>query len=92
MLILNASSSEGPSKAVVSLKTDRGSSYEMFIAIMDELNAAYYRIYAERAEITMEEYRKLNRNDPRQRQLYQIGKQGINKGISLAEPSGQSGS
>ena len=62
----NDESSEDSSKAVVSLKTDRGSSYEMFIAIMDELNAAYYRIYSERAGITMEEYRKLNRNDPRQ--------------------------
>ncbi len=85
-------SSEGPSKAVVSLKTDRGSSYEVFIAVMDELNAAYYRIYGERVGLTAEEYRKLNKNDPRQRRLYQLGKQGINKGISLAEPSGQSGS
>lgn len=81
-------SSVGPSKAVVSLKTDRGSSYEMYITVMDELNAAYYRIYSERVGITMEEYRKLNRNDPRQRRLYELGKRGINKGISLAEPTG----
>lgn len=85
-------SSEGPSRAVVSLKTDRGSGYEMFIKVMDEINAAYYKIYGERVGLTAEEYRKLNRNDPRQRLLYEKGKEGINKGISLAEPTGVAGS
>lgn len=85
-------SSEGPSKAVVSLKADRGSGYDMFIKVMDEINAAYYKIYGERVGLTAEEYRKLNRNDPRQRLLYEKGKAGINKGISLAEPTGVAGS
>ncbi|OEK03519.1 hypothetical protein BFP97_19215 [Roseivirga sp. 4D4] len=85
-------SSEGPSKAVVSVKTDRGSGYDMFIKVMDEINAAYYTIYGERVGLTAEEYRKLNRNDPRQRLLYEKGKMGINKGISLAEPTAVGGS
>lgn len=80
-------SSVGPSKAIVSLQTDRGSSYEMFIAVMDEINAAYYKIYGERVGLSPEEYRKLNRNDPRQRLLYENGKRGINKAISMAEPT-----
>lgn len=80
-------SSVGPSKAVVSFKSDRGTSYEMFIAVMDEINAAYYRIYGERVGLTAEQYRKLNRNDPRERMLYEQGKLGINKAISLAEPT-----
>ena len=80
-------SSVGPSKAVVSLRSDRGSSYELYIQVMDEINAAYYRIYGERVGLTAEEYRKLNRNDPRQRMLYEQGKVGINKAISLAEPT-----
>ncbi len=84
-------SSDGPSEAVVSLKTDRGSSYEIFIKVMDEINAAYYKIYGERVGLTDEEYRKLNRNDPRQRMLYEEGKKGINKGISLAEPTAVGG-
>ena len=84
----NADSSVGPSKAVVSFKTDRGSSYEMFIKVMDEINAAYYRIYGQRVGLTAEEYRKLNRQDPRQRMLYEEGKKGISKAISLAEPTG----
>ena len=80
-------SSVGPSKAVVSLRSDRGSSYELYIQVMDEINAAYYRIYGERVGLTAEEYRKLNRSDPRQRMLYEQGKIGINKAISLAEPT-----
>ncbi len=84
-------SSDGPSEAVVSLKTDRGSSYEMFIKVFDKINEAYYTIYGERVGLTAEEYRKLNRNDPRQRFLYEQGKRGINKGISLAEPTKQGG-
>lgn len=80
-------SSDSPRKAVVSLKTDRGSSYELYIQVMDEINAAYYRIYGERVGLTAEQFRKLNRNDPRQRMLYEEGKRGINKAISLAEPT-----
>ena len=83
----NIDSSDGPSKAIVSLKTDRGSSYEIFIKVMDQINEAYYSIYGERVGLTAEEYRKLNRNDPRQRTLYRQGRRGINKGISLAEPT-----
>ncbi|GHE65797.1 ExbD/TolR family protein [Roseivirga thermotolerans] len=82
-------SSDGPSKAIVSIKTDRGSSYSKYIEIMDEVFAAYYRIYGERVGLSAEDYRKLNRNYPEQRYLYEKGKQGINKAVSLADPSKQ---
>ena len=85
------SSSDGPGEAVVSIKTDRGSSYKRFIQVFDEVNAGYYNIYGERVGLTSEEYRKLNRNDPRQKFLYEEGKKGISKSISLAEPSSQGG-
>ena len=85
--LANKESSDGPSEAVVSLKTDRGSSYKMYIKVMDEISAAYYKIYGQRVGLTAEEYRKLNRNDPRQKLLYDQGKLGIGKAISLAEPS-----
>lgn len=84
----SAESSDSPRKAIVSLKTDRGSSYELYIKVMDEINAAYYTIYGERVGLTAEQFRKLNRNDPRERSLYEEGKIGINKAISLAEPTG----
>ena len=69
------------------MKADRGSSYEVFIAILDELNAAYNRIYGERVGLTDEEFRKLNRNDPREKALYQKARSGIPKAISIAEPT-----
>ncbi len=82
-------SSDGPSEAVVSIKSDRGSGYDVFIKVLDEVNAAYYRIYGERVGLTSDEYRRLNRQDPRQRMIYEEGKRGISKSISLAEPTGK---
>lgn len=90
--LISETSSDGPSKAVVSIKTDRGSSYQKYIEVMDEVFAAYYKIYGERVGLSAEEYRKLNRNDPQERYLYDKGKQGINKAISLAEPTKVGGS
>ena len=83
----SSDSSDGPNEAIVSVKADRGSSYEVFIAILDELNAAYNRIYGERVGLTDEEFRKLNRNDPREKALYQKARSGIPKAISIAEPT-----
>jgi biopolymer transport protein ExbD len=81
------SSSENPKEAVVSLKTDRGTSYATFIAALDEIQAAYYEIYAERVSITPEQFRKLNPNDPNQLAIYNRGKEGVPMNISIAEPS-----
>jgi biopolymer transport protein ExbD len=80
-------SSDGPSKAIVSLKADRGSSYAIFIDILDQLNAAYNKVYGERVGLTAEEFRKLNRNDPRDLDLYERARSGIPKAISIAEPT-----
>lgn len=87
----SAESSDGPSGAIVSVKADRGSSYEIFITILDELNAAYNKVYGERVGLTDEEFRKLNRNDPRQKALYDKARAGIPKAISIAEPSSVGG-
>ena len=87
----SSESSDGPSGAIVSVKADRGSSYEIYITILDELNAAYNKIYGERVGLTDEEFRKLNRNDPRQKALYDQARSGIPKAISIAEPSSVGG-
>ncbi|MEC7752530.1 biopolymer transporter ExbD [Roseivirga sp. UBA1976] len=84
-------SSDGPTSAIVSLKADRGSSYEIFIEILDALNAAYNRIYGERVGLTAEEFRKLNRNNPKEQELYDRARLGIPKAISIAEPTTQGG-
>ena len=42
-------SSDNPNKAVISLQNDRGTSYEMFIAVQNELTAAYNELRDEEA-------------------------------------------
>ena len=80
-------SSDGPGKAIVSFKTDRGTSYKTYISILDQIMAAYDEIYAERVGLTAEEFLALDHRDPRQEAIYNRGKEGIPKAVSIAEPS-----
>ncbi|GAB3343485.1 hypothetical protein GCM10027429_34160 [Marivirga atlantica] len=97
--ILNPTKSEkfaeAPKEAIVSFKTDRGTSYEMYINVLDQLQGAYYEIYAERAGISVEEYRTLDLGNPREKALYNKGKgEGENElpmAISIAEPTNVGG-
>ncbi len=80
-------SSDGPSEAVVSFKADRGTSYELYIQILDQVNGAYNEIYAERAGISVDEWRILDRKDPVQKEMYLSARKGIPRAISIAEPN-----
>jgi biopolymer transport protein ExbD len=77
--------SDHPEKAVVSLKADRGASHRAYIHALDEIQAAYYEIYAERAGIEVEQFRKLDVSHPTERALHEKGKKGIPMNISIAE-------
>jgi biopolymer transport protein ExbD len=79
--------SDSPEKAIVSFKTNRGTSYEMYIAVLDELKGAYYEIYGERVGLTAQQYRTLDEKKPREKELMQRGREGIPMQISIAEPS-----
>lgn len=88
-------SSESPKKAIVSLKTDRGTTQAKFIEVLDNIQAAYYEMYADRAGVSTEQWRKIidNLKEPDNRRLYDIGR-GKEEGdvkypmnISIAEPS-----
>lgn len=79
--------SESPEDAVVSVKSDRGTSYEIYIDVLDELQGAYYELRAEKVGITAEEYRNLDQKDPRQKELYDRGREGLPMQISIAEPT-----
>ena len=83
----NPESSDGPSEAVVSFKTDRGTSYEIYIAVLDQLQGAYYEIYGERVGISAEEFRNLDRTKPDQKGKYDMARLGLPMAISIAEPS-----
>lgn len=82
----DASSSDDPGEAVVSIKTNRGTSYETYLKVFDMVKKAYFDIYAERVNLTSEEYRALSGDKPEENAILDKGKQGIPMAISIAEP------
>jgi biopolymer transport protein ExbD len=83
-------SSENPDKAIISFKTDRGTSHKRFVEILDICQGAYYDIYAEQAGVSNKEFRdaaSLISSDPEKKALYEKGKAGYPMNISIAEPT-----
>lgn len=78
--------SESPMRATISLKTNRGTDYKYFIAVLDEIKEAYFEIYASRVGLSAEEYRALDLGKASDYELYLRGKEGIPMNISIAEP------
>lgn len=88
-------SSDTPKKAIVSFKTDRGTSQEMFISVLDQIQGAYYDMYAERIGVTNKRLREIanDQSIPEHKRLYDLAR-GLKDGevefpmnISIAEPS-----
>lgn len=82
-----ADSSDEPGKAIVSFKADRGTSYELYVRVLDEVNAAYNEVYGERVGISAEEFLQLDKKDPEQKDMYTRARAGIPRAISIAEPN-----
>ncbi|MFY0600470.1 MAG: biopolymer transporter ExbD [Cyclobacteriaceae bacterium] len=80
-------SSDDPTECVVSFKANRGTSYDLYIQVLDAINSAYNEIYAERVGITVDEWLALDRDDDIQKDMYNRGRQGIPRAISIAEPN-----
>jgi biopolymer transport protein ExbD len=72
--------------AVVSIKTNRGTSYEKYLEVLDQVKRAYFEIYAERVGLTSDQYRALTGKNPAEKALIDRGKEGIPMAISIAEP------
>jgi biopolymer transport protein ExbD len=64
-------SSDHPSKAFITIKTDRNTNYETYIAVLDQLNASYMhlrnkvavKLYNQNYESLLDKYKKTNAND-----------------------------
>lgn len=82
-------SSDNPEKAIVSFKTDRGTSHKRFVEILDIIQGAYYDIYAEQAGVTNARFREAASalNDPENQAIYEKGRAGIPMNVSIAEPT-----
>lgn len=89
-------SSDNPEKAIVSYKTDRGTSHKRFVEILDIIQGAYYDIYAERAGVTNAKWRELSSDLslPENQVLYDKGRGRRPDGtieipmqLSIAEPT-----
>ena len=90
-------SSDNPGKAIVSYKTDRGTSHKKFIAVLDVIQKAYYDIYADRVGVTNEKWREIASDpekSPEYRELYDRGRGRLPDGklelpmnLSIAEPT-----
>ena len=91
--------SDSPKDAVISFKTDRGTSYDMYISVLNELQGAYYEMYAEKVGITPEKWREIasKTNEPENKKIYDMGREIVEENgrksanfpmnISIAEPS-----
>lgn len=82
----NPESSDHPGEAVVSIKTNRGTSYEMYLEVFDLAKKAYFDIYAERVNLSTDEYRALTGKNDAEQSLIDKGKEGLPMAISIAEP------
>ena len=82
-------SSDSPQAAIVSLKANRGTSYDIFIQVYNEIQGAYYDMYADRAGVTNTRWREISSDlsNPDNKRLYDIGRKDFPMQISIAEPN-----
>lgn len=73
-------------KAVVSFKVQRGTSYDLYIEVLDAVNGAYNEVYGARVELTAEEFLALDKRDATQKAIYDRARAGIPRAISIAKP------
>jgi biopolymer transport protein ExbD len=79
-------SSDHPGESVISIKTNRGTSYERYLEVLDIAKRAYFEIYAERVGITADQYRALSGRNASEKELQDRGKENLPMAISIAEP------
>lgn len=79
--------SESPKKAIISLRVDRGTSYSVYVSVLNELEAAYHELYAQYLNITVEEFLSLDLSKKTDQKKKKIANKKYPWNLSLAEPS-----
>jgi biopolymer transport protein ExbD len=79
--------SESPDKAVVSLKTDRGTEYKVYIRVLDELIAAYNELRAEKLGISVDRYLLLDEKIKKEDEMLDYAQKAYPRRLSEAEPT-----
>ncbi|WP_439490088.1 ExbD/TolR family protein [Algoriphagus sp.] len=87
LAVRDPESSDDPGEAVVSIKTDRGTSYDKYLEVFDLAKKAYFDIYAARVNLSTDEYRALTGKNDAEQSLIDKGKEGLPMAISIAEPN-----
>ena len=80
-------SSESPKDAVVSIKADRGTSYEKYLTVLDEVTAAYNQSRAQFLGLSLEEFNSLDMDNPDHKRAYNAARAEFPLQISEAEPT-----
>lgn len=83
----DANLSTSPAKAIVSFKSDRGTSFKSYLAAWDELQAAYNELRAEYLGLTLNEYLALDPTDPEANSMIKEAKKEYPPSLSEAEPN-----
>ena len=78
--------SDSPKKAIVSIKTDRGTKYEVYLSIIDEILLGYRELRAKHLGISLETYLQLDSKIPEDKKLLKVAREAYPMQISDAEP------
>jgi biopolymer transport protein ExbD len=84
----NPKSSESPKDAIVSIKTDRGTSYERYVKVMDEVKKGYTEVRAAYVGVSPEKFLEVAAaKTPEDKALYDKAKEKYPYQVSDAEPT-----
>ena len=83
----NPKLSDNPNKAVVSVKVDRGTTYELYIDLVDVLKTSYSQIRADYLGMSLADFDALDRKNPEHKKLLDEAKKKYPYQVSDAEPT-----
>lgn len=84
---VNPELSDSPLDGIVSIKTDRGTSYDLFITVLDHVQGAYYQSRGDLFNMSAAEFLNLDPKVPEQKLKIDKAKESFPMRISIAEPN-----